>query len=76
MSIISEPDILDVAVESIIHDDYNHIPEAVLRERLAALRGTHIETRLQETADVFIAEVRANLEGWDPSDPEYGEGEA
>ena len=68
-------DILDVAVERLANDDYNHIPEATLRERLAAIRGTRMETRLEEQADIFVAAVRDQLSGWDPSDPEYGPGE-
>lgn len=39
-------DLLDAVVEMIAHDDYNHLPEVVLRERLAAIRRTHIETML------------------------------
>jgi hypothetical protein len=65
-------DILAVAVETLAEDDYNHVAADVLRERLAAIRQTRIEERLLEAADVFIAEVRDNLCGWDPSDPEYG----
>jgi len=66
-------DILDIAVDQIASDDYNGIPEATLRQRLADLRGTRIETNLEEAADTFIAEVRYTLSGWDPTDPEYGE---
>ena len=65
-------DLLDMAVTSISNDDYNHIPEATLRERLKAIRQTRIETRLDESADVFIADVRDALSGWDPTDREYG----
>jgi hypothetical protein len=63
-------DILDAAVDSIAHDDYNHIPEDVFRQRLANLRGTRIETALHEAADTFIEEVRRALT--QPSDPTYG----
>lgn len=66
-------DILDAAVTRIAHDDYNHIPEATLRERLEAIRQTRVEERLEEWADTFTAQVREALSGWDPTDPEYGE---
>lgn len=69
-------DIFDIAVTHIANDDYNGIPEATLRERLTAIRNTRIHSRLIESADVFIAEVRDNLSGWDPSDPPYGESNA
>ena len=64
-------DILDVAVTHIALDDYNHIPEDVLRQRLAAIRGTRQETRLEEEADVLIEAVRLALS--EDGDPEYGE---
>lgn len=66
-------DILDAAVDSIAHDDYNHIPEDVLRHRLANLRGMRVETALYEASDAFIEEVRRALTM--PSDPTYGPGE-
>ena len=65
-------DILGAAVDRIVGDDYNHTPEETLRERLGAIRGTRIETRLEEAADAFVAEVRYALTGWDPDEPEYG----
>lgn len=64
-------DILDVAVERLAHDDHNHIPREVLTERLARVRGTRLETRLEEAADVFIEEVRNALT--QSGDPTYGE---
>lgn len=64
-------DILDTAVTHIAHDDYNHIDETALRDRLDAIRRTRTETRLWEAADEFIAEVRHALSR--PGDPEYGE---
>jgi CRISPR/Cas system CSM-associated protein Csm2 small subunit len=63
-------DILDVAVDHIANDDYNHIPEDVLRRRLDAIRRTRIESNLWEAADILIAEVRYALA--EPGDPEYG----
>lgn len=63
-------DILDAAVEAIVHDDYNHVRASVLRKRLEAIRDTHSEERLMEEADAFIAIVRQWLR--EPGDPEYG----
>ncbi len=63
-------DILDIAVTHLANDDYNHVPEAVLRRRLATIRGTHMETQLWAYADILIAEVRDALT--DAGDPEYG----
>ena len=65
-------DILDIAVERLAHDDYNHVPEDELRTRLLQIRGTRTETNLEEAADRFIAEVRDALTGWTPDEPEYG----
>lgn len=65
-----DADILDIAVEYIANDDYNHVPEATLRERLSAIRRTRAETKLWEASDIFIAEVREALS--DPDDDEYG----
>lgn len=61
MSRPHEEDILDVAVTHLANDDYNHVPESELRELLALLRGTHMETKLWELADAFILEVRDAL---------------
>lgn len=68
----TEPDIFDIAVTYLADDDWNHVPEATLRERLAAIRDTRMETTLEERADEFIREVRDTLTGWDPNEPEYG----
>ena len=63
-------DLFDAAVERLANDDYNHIPETVLRERLLMIRGTHSETFLEERADEFLAYVRQVLTR--TGDPEYG----
>jgi hypothetical protein len=63
-------DILDVAVEHLASDDYNHVPLAVLQERLARIRRTHAETKLYEAADRLIDEVRDALS--EANDPAYG----
>ena len=69
---VDPPDILDIAVGHLANDDYNHVPEATLRERLEQIRRTRTETRLWDQADVFIAAVRDELTGWDPTDVAYG----
>lgn len=63
-------DILDAAVGRLADDDYCHVPLAVLQRRLALIRGTHVETHLEEAADLFIAAVRDALT--DAGDPELG----
>ena len=65
-------DIFDAAVDHLANDDYNHIPEPVLRARLEALRLTHSGEHMLERADAFIAEVREWLT--EVGDPEYGPG--
>lgn len=64
-------DIIDAAVVSIANDDYNHVPENVLFERVKRIRNTHLETKLHEQADIFIEAVREALAY--AGDPEYGE---
>jgi hypothetical protein len=64
------PDILDLAVERIAEDDYNHIPKEVLKERLSLIRGTYTETFLEERVDEFLSIVRQTLR--QSGDPDYG----
>lgn len=54
-------DIFDVAVQRIANDDHNRVPAVELKRRLARLRGTYTETKLEQSADRFIKEVEMAL---------------